>query len=77
MFLGTHTPKLDDKGRLILPAKYRNELADGLVITRFQEHAWPSGRQRVRRGNSDREECLHQPATGPGLPADARLGSFG
>ena len=36
MFLGTHTPKLDEKGRLILPAKYRNELADGLVITRFQ-----------------------------------------
>ena len=45
MFLGTHTPKLDDKGRLILPAKYRNELADGLVITRFQEHClaiWPT-----------------------------------
>src|SRR5215207_7295860 len=45
MFLGTHTPKLDDKGRLILPAKYRTELADGLVITRFQEHClaiWPT-----------------------------------
>ena len=27
MFLGTHTPKLDEKGRLILPAKYRDELA--------------------------------------------------
>jgi MraZ protein len=45
MFLGTHTPKLDDKGRLILPAKYRNELAGGLVITRFQERClaiWPT-----------------------------------
>ncbi len=44
MFLGTHTPKLDDKGRLILPAKYRDELAEGLVITRFQERClaiWP------------------------------------
>lgn len=44
MFLGTHTPKLDEKGRLILPAKYRDELADGLVITRFQERClaiWP------------------------------------
>lgn len=44
MFLGTHTPKLDDKGRLILPAKFRDELADGLVITRFQERClaiWP------------------------------------
>ena len=37
MFLGTHTPKLDDKGRVILPAKFRDELANGLVITRGQE----------------------------------------
>ena len=37
MFLGTHTPRLDDKGRLILPAKFRAELADGLVVTRGQE----------------------------------------
>ena len=37
MFLGTFTPRLDDKGRLILPAKFRDELADGLVITRGQE----------------------------------------
>ncbi len=37
MFLGTHTPKLDDKGRLILPAKFREELADGLVVTRAQD----------------------------------------
>jgi len=37
VFLGTHTPRLDDKGRLILPAKFRAELADGLVVTRGQE----------------------------------------
>lgn len=37
MFLGTHAPKLDDKGRVILPAKYRDELASGMVITRGQE----------------------------------------
>jgi len=37
MFLGTHTPRLDEKGRLILPAKFREELADGLVLTRGQE----------------------------------------
>lgn len=37
MFLGTHTPKLDDKGRFFLPAKFREELADGLVITRAQD----------------------------------------
>ena len=37
MFLGTFTPKLDDKGRLILPSKFRDDLAEGLVITRGQE----------------------------------------
>ncbi len=37
MFLGTHTPRLDEKGRLILPAKYRDELSAGLVITKGQE----------------------------------------
>lgn len=37
MFLGTHTPRLDDKGRLILPAKYRERLAPGLVVTRGQD----------------------------------------
>ncbi|MFC0580824.1 division/cell wall cluster transcriptional repressor MraZ [Micrococcoides hystricis] len=37
MFLGTYTPRLDDKGRLILPAKFRDELSTGLVLTRGQE----------------------------------------
>ena len=37
MFLGTHSPRLDEKGRIILPAKFRDELADGLVLTRGQE----------------------------------------
>jgi MraZ protein len=46
MFLGTHSPRLDDKGRLILPAKFRDELAEGLVITKGQErclYIWPVG----------------------------------
>ncbi|WP_394263652.1 division/cell wall cluster transcriptional repressor MraZ [Trueperella sp.] len=38
MFLGTYEPRLDDKGRLILPAKYRDQLQGGLVMTRGQEH---------------------------------------
>ena len=37
VFLGTHTPRLDDKGRLILPAKFRDDLAGGVVITKGQE----------------------------------------
>ena len=38
MFLGTYTPKLDDKGRLTLPAKFRDELRGGLMITKGQDH---------------------------------------
>ena len=34
MFLGEFSHNLDDKGRLTIPAKFRDELAGGLVITR-------------------------------------------
>jgi len=37
MFLGTYTPRLDEKGRLILPAKFREQLEAGVVVTRGQE----------------------------------------
>ena len=37
MFLGTYSPRLDTKGRIILPAKFREELSAGLVLTRGQE----------------------------------------
>ena len=37
MFLGTHSPRLDEKGRLFLPARFRDELAEGLVVTKGQE----------------------------------------
>ncbi len=37
MFLGTHTPRLDDKGRLALPARFRPELEAGLVICKGQD----------------------------------------
>jgi MraZ protein len=37
-FLGTHTPRLDEKGRLFLPARFRAALADGLVVTTGQEN---------------------------------------
>ena len=36
-YVGTFRQRLDEKGRLILPAKYREELAGGLVITKGQE----------------------------------------
>lgn len=37
MFLGTHTPRLDDKGRLFLPARFRDALGGGVVMTKGQE----------------------------------------
>jgi MraZ protein len=50
MFLGTFTPRIDDKGRLILPARFREEAVrvDGterLVIAKGQERCltvWPA-----------------------------------
>ena len=45
MFLGTHAPRLDDKGRLVLPAKFRDALAPGLVLTKGQDRSivvWPA-----------------------------------
>lgn len=39
MFLGTHYPRLDDKGRLFLPAKFRDQLSSGVVVTRGQERS--------------------------------------
>jgi MraZ protein len=44
VFLGTHHPRLDEKGRLFLPARFREQLAEGLVITKGQErclYVWP------------------------------------
>ena len=37
MFLGTHHPRLDEKGRLFLPARFRDQLAEGVVMTKGQE----------------------------------------
>lgn len=44
MFLGEHHLRLDEKGRLVLPAKWRDDLAEGLVMARGQERSitvWP------------------------------------
>lgn len=37
MLLGTFVPKLDEKGRIILPAKFMSDFANGVVMTRGQE----------------------------------------
>ncbi len=46
MFLGTHTPTMDEKGRLVIPSKLREGLAGGVVVTKGQDRSlvvWPSG----------------------------------
>jgi MraZ protein len=37
VFLGTHSPRLDEKNRVILPAKFREALSGGLVMTKGQD----------------------------------------
>lgn len=36
-FMGTYTPRLDDKGRLAIPARFREDFGSGLVMTRGPE----------------------------------------
>lgn len=43
-FVGTFRPKLDEKGRLFLPAKFRSRLAEGVVVTQGLDRClfvWP------------------------------------
>ena len=45
MFLGTYEPRLDEKGRVILPARFRDEMEGGIVLTRGQDrciYAFPA-----------------------------------
>lgn len=44
MFLGEFQHRLDDKGRVILPARFRERLSSGLVVTRGLDRCldvWP------------------------------------
>jgi MraZ protein len=71
VFLGTHLPRLDDKGRLFLPAKFRDELAEGLVITKGQErclYVFPLGEwARITEG------LRNAPVTGKGVRDFSRV----
>ncbi len=37
-FVGTYTPRMDDKGRVTIPAKYRARFAGGVMLVRGQNH---------------------------------------
>jgi MraZ protein len=65
MFLGTHTPRLDEKSRLILPAKFRDELAEGVVITKGQErclYVFPMGEFERIAGQLQAAPVTHKAA---------------
>jgi MraZ protein len=57
MFLGEFSHALDEKGRLTIPAKFRDELAGGLVITRgidpclsvYPRQEWDSLAERIAK----------------------------
>ncbi|GGE22605.1 transcriptional regulator MraZ [Marinithermofilum abyssi] len=38
MFMGEYRHSVDDKGRLIIPSKYREELGSSFVVTRGLDH---------------------------------------
>ncbi len=56
MFLGEFQHSLDAKGRIILPVKFRDALADGLVVTKgmekclfiFSRSEWPHLQDKVQ-----------------------------
>ena len=49
MFLGEYQHAVDDKGRMVLPARFRRGLEDGCVVTKGQErclYVFPMSRWR-------------------------------
>jgi MraZ protein len=69
MFSGTYTPKLDEKGRLFLPAKFREEMKEGLVITRGQDRSLDLRTRADFDGFTEKFKTASQ--------TDARLRAYG
>lgn len=66
MFMGEYHHSIDDKGRLIIPAKFRSELGNKFIITRGIENclfAYPEKRW---------EEIVHKLESLPFTKKDAR-----
>jgi MraZ protein len=69
--LGQHRYQLDAKGRIALPARFREALADGAYLTLGQDRClwvFPAGEWQRRK-----EEFLSRPLTDAGGRAAARL----
>lgn len=56
MFYGTNFHSLDPKGRVTLPAKYRNELGEGFMVTIGEDFClqiWPTAVWEAREARLD------------------------
>ena len=65
MFFGTYEHTIDDKNRLTLPARFRDALGDGVVLTRgldgsvdvYPRETWEMTRRRPHRRRSTRSRA--------------------
>lgn len=65
MFLGEFEHTIDDKGRVAIPARFREELSEGLVLTRgfdqclqaFPQHAWRPLAERISKMSMGSQEA--------------------
>jgi MraZ protein len=65
VFLGEHEHSLDDKGRLAIPARFRAELGQGLVLTRGLDrclYVWPLAEWRTVADKLGRLSLMHADA---------------
>ena len=82
MFLGTHTPRLDEKGRLILPAKFRAQFERGGYLAQHTEGClalWTPGefdrqmavmQEKADSGRADRNRARLWAATSQDVEID-------
>ncbi len=67
MFLGEFEHTIDDKGRIAIPARFREELSEGLVLTRgfdnclqaFPRQAWLPLAERVSQMSLGSEDARY------------------
>lgn len=71
MFFGTHGLRMDEKGRIALPVRFRERLADGLVMAKGQERCVAVYPQAYFDRRS--EELSRLPSTAPRLRDYQRL----
>lgn len=66
MFLGQFNHSLDKKGRIIMPAKFRDYLHEGVVITKspdgclavFPKNEWPKVQENIRNVSPEHDSRM-------------------